>query len=261
VAAAETADLVLHAALLVSPPLAGQAEHRLKHVVRAQRDEPVALHAATPLEHLRDSATEIVIAERREHTLKEVEGVNMALQERLLGLATERHREPGTRVAGPHQEHMHHRRLRAHDHLRLTPIDLALRARVGHQRHERLDLADPPPRRSDIPIDLTLRDLRAVLLDKALPDPPRGMPLLARRLQVTLKPLVDQRPIPPQPRRRPSGGRPLWRRHRIGQRMAHRPPMNPMTPRQRPDRQTLPREITPDRLELLHSAHSLRPSA
>jgi hypothetical protein len=60
---------------------------------------------------------------------------------------------------------------------------------------------------------------------------------------------------------RAAHGRPLAWRHRVRQRLAHRPPMHPMTPRQRPDRQLLPREIAPYRLELLHSAHSFQPSA
>jgi hypothetical protein len=54
----------------------------------------------------------------------------------------------------------------AQDHLRLPPVDLGLHTRVSDQRHERLDLAKPPARRGDMPIDLPLRDLRSVLLDQ-----------------------------------------------------------------------------------------------
>jgi hypothetical protein len=56
--AAKTPDLSLHAALLVSPALARQAEHGLEQVVRAQRNEPVALHATAPLQDLRDRAAQ-----------------------------------------------------------------------------------------------------------------------------------------------------------------------------------------------------------
>ena len=59
-----------------------------------------------------------------------------------------------------------------------------------------------------------LRDLGAVLIDQPPPDPPRGVPLLARRLPIGLKPPVDQRPIRPQLRRRPT----------------HRPPASPAAP-------------------------------
>jgi hypothetical protein len=185
----------------------------------------------------------------------------VGLQERLLSLSPERHRERRAGMTRPHQEHVHHYRHPAQNHLRLTPVNLGLHARVSHQRHKRLDLAQPAPHSSDIPVDLPLRDLRAMLLDQPLPDPPSGMTLLARHLQTHAQPLLDHRPIPPQPRRRPTTRRPLRRRHRRLQSLAHRPTMNPMTPRQRPDRQLLPRKIAPDRLELLHSAHSFRPFA
>ena len=96
-------------------------------------------------------------------------------------------------------------------------------------RHERLtDIAQLAPTRTHIPADLTLRHHRAVLLDQPLPDPPRGMALLARRLPIALKPRVDQRVIRTQLRRRPRHRRALHRRHRRRERLPHRPPMNPM---------------------------------
>ena len=100
-----------------------------------------------------------------------------------------------------------------------------------------------------------------MLLDEALPDPPGRVPLLTRRLAIRLQPLVDHRPKRPQLRSRPRHRRALGRRHSGLQRLAHRPPMHTVTPRQLPDRQPLPRLIAPDRLELLHSRHSFRPFA
>src|SRR5207247_9626635 len=96
--------------------------------------------------------------------------------------------------------------------------------------------------------------------DQRPPVPSGGVPLFARGLAFTLKPLVDQRSIPTQLRRRPAHRRTFRRPQRRRQRLAHRPPVNTMPLRQRPDRQPLTITITPDLLELLHSgSHSSVP--
>jgi len=85
-------------------------------------------------------------------------------------------------------------------------------------------------------------------------------PLLPGPLPVGLQPLVDQRPIRAELRRRPAHRRALRQRHWRQQRRPHRPSMNPMALRQRPDRQPLAIAVTPDLLELLHSgSHSSVP--
>ncbi len=89
-------------------------------------------------------------------------------------------------------------------------------------------------------------------------DPPRGVPLLARRGPVGLKPPIDHRPIPTELRGRATHRRPLRRRHRRRQRLLHRPAMNPMPHRQPANREALPITIPSDLLELLHpGSHSL----
>ena len=71
-------------------------------------------------------------------------------------------------------------RLAAQQHPRLTPVDLGLDAGVADQRHEHL--AQLTALGTHTPAHLLLRHLRAVLLHQPLPNPPGGMPLLARRL-------------------------------------------------------------------------------
>ena len=91
-------------------------------------------------------------------------------------------------------------------------------------------------------------------------DPLGGMPLLARRHAIGLKPGVDHRPIRPQLRRRAANRRALRRRHRRRQRLPDRPPMHPMTHRQPPDREPLTITVPSDLLELFHSGfHSSVP--
>ena len=60
-AAAEAADLALHAALLVRPVDAGAAEERVEPVVAAQRGEPFGLGAVTPFEDPDHRGLEVVI--------------------------------------------------------------------------------------------------------------------------------------------------------------------------------------------------------
>jgi hypothetical protein len=59
-----------------------------------------------------------------------------------------------------------------------------------------------------------LPNLGAVLVHKPAPDPLGRMALLARRLKVRGQPLIDQRAIRTQLRRRPTLRHPLRRRHR-----------------------------------------------
>ena len=207
----------------------------------------------------------IFVADQIEHPGEPFQRGDVPLQERLLALGLKRDHERRARETRAHQEQMHDRQLAAQQHLRLAPVNLGLYPRVGRQRHEHL--ADIPGRaatRRDIPAHLPLRHLSAVLLNQALPDPPGGMTLLARRLPVRVQPAVDDRPERAELRRRTTLRRPLRRRDRRLQRLPDRPAMHPVALRQPPDRQALPRVIAPDLLKLLHSRQllpALSPSA
>ena len=229
VASAKPSDLALDAALLMRSLQADPRELRLEQVVRAQRDEPIALHATAALQDLLHRRAQIVVAHQCRHAAEELERVGVALQERLLRLAPKRRRERRARVTEPQLEQVDLHELPVDHRPRLAPIDLALHAGLVMLRHERLtDIAQLTPARTHVPADLTLRHDRALLLNQALPDPPRGMPLLARRIPISLKPRIDQRAIRPELRRRPRHRRPLQRRYRRLERLPHRPPMNTM---------------------------------
>ena len=164
-------------------------------------------------------------------------------------------------MAGAHQEQVDLARLPAHDRLRLAPVDLGLRAGVGDQRDERLDLADLPSPRRHVAVDLALGDLGTVLGHQPLVDPTGGMALLSRRPGIGLEPAVDDRPVGPEPRRRPVPRRSLRRRHRRLRRLADGTAVDAMPPRRLTYRHSPSRMVAPDLLELLHSRHSLPTSA
>lgn len=137
-------------------------------------------------------------------------------------------------------------------------IDLGLRSRpirLGHkprvQRSARLgsDLRATP---TDVIAHRRVRQARRIMLvDQPRQNPSRGVALLLRGIQIRTQHLVNRRLERRQPRRHPVRSL-TRRRHRRFQRLAHRPPMDPMLLGQRPDRQTLDPMIPPDRRELLH---------
>jgi hypothetical protein len=83
----------------------------------------------------------------------------------------------------------------------------------------------------------SLRDSRPMLVDQPSPDPPGRMTLLARRPPVSLKRLVDQRPVRPNRRRRTARRSLGRRRDRRPQGLAHRLLVHPVFFRQRTQRQ------------------------
>ena len=105
VAPAEATDLALHAALFVRARDAGLAEERVEAVVRAQRDEAVALDAVAAAQHARDGRAQIVVANAPRRPAEALEGERVALEERLLALAREAHVDRPPRVREPQHEH------------------------------------------------------------------------------------------------------------------------------------------------------------
>jgi hypothetical protein len=87
--AAEPADVALDAALLVRAFLARTGEARFIEIVRAQRDEPVGLHAAAAAQHPLDRRAKVVVPDQAEHATEELQRGDVTLQKRLLGLAPE----------------------------------------------------------------------------------------------------------------------------------------------------------------------------
>ena len=220
----------------------------------AQADEPVLLEPPAPAQHLGHRRAQVVVADEREDAAEEAEGLHVRLEEGLLRLPLEGHDEGGARVAGAHQEEVDPGPLTGEFDLCLAPVDLRFHARVVHLRHEDLvdRIAQLAPPATHVLAHRRLGDAGAVLVAEALPDPFRGVPLLARRLPVREQPLLDQRPVRPQLRRPPPLGAPARRRPGRGKRLTHGPAMDAVAARQLPDRQPLPLAVPTDPLEQLH---------
>jgi hypothetical protein len=90
VGAAEPPALVLDAALLVRTVLTRDAVERLEPVVRAERHPPLGLDTAATEADPIDRRLEVVVADvAGRDTAQRAEGLDVALQERLLGLGLE----------------------------------------------------------------------------------------------------------------------------------------------------------------------------
>ena len=100
-----------------------------------------------------------------------------------------------------------------------------------------------------------LGDRRAVLIDEALPDPPRRVPLLAGRAQVGDEPLPDDLHVRTELRRR-SGCLLALRRQRRLQRLPYRAPVHVVAARQLAYGQPLLSPCPSDILEQLHPRHT-----
>jgi hypothetical protein len=259
VVAAEPAALAFHPALLVAALMPRNAIPGVEAVVRAERDPALVLHPGAAKHHPLDRAGQVVVADLLgRHPAQPPERIDVALQERLLPLRQRGPVRGPPRIRQPHREQGGLRLHPAQEHPQIVEIHLALGPRLIRLRHA--PRLQRPPRPGE--------DLRAapghivphrrirdrcdpVLVHQPRQDPPGGMPLLLRRVQILPQHRVDQRLHRIQRRRREHPRLPR-RRHRARQRLPHRPPVHPVPVCQLPDRQPLPAMITPDRLEQLH---------
>ena len=236
---------------------AGLAEEAVEAEVRAQRDEAVALDAGAAAQHARNGRAQIVVANAPRHPAEAIEGDRVALEERLLALAREAHVDRPPRVREPQHEHRQHGLDARQPHADLAEVHLRLLAR-GMQLGDRHDLAaglELAPQAGDAGADRRLGDRRAVLIDEALPDPPRRVPLLAGRAQVGDEPLPDDLHVRTELRRR-SGRLLALRRQRRLQRLPYRAPMHVLAARQLAYGQPLLSPCPSDMLEQLHPRHT-----
>jgi len=139
--------------------------------------------------------------------------------------------------------------------IELAEVDLGLRAGLMGLRDAHLNLhqVELDPAAGHVPGHGHLRQCGAVLGHQPLPHPPGGVPLLSMRVLVRNQPSVDH--TGPRVGRRPGPRYVLltrWRQRRR-QRLSHRPPVDPMSLGQLPNRQGLNAAVAPDLLEQLHS--------
>ena len=230
---------------------------RLEQVMRAQRDEPVGLDPPAALQHLLHRRASGCRSGSVANTPPNHSNACTCASKNACWVSRrERHARSRAREARAHQEQMHRRRHAGEHHRRLAPVDLRLHPRLvapaARTPRDRPPQLTPP--RAHILAHRAARDTSAPCSSTSRsPDPPRGVPLLARRLPVSLKPRVDQRPIRAQASAPADPPAACARRHRRLQRLAHRPPMHPIPRRQRAHRQPLPIAVPPDLLEQLHS--------
>jgi hypothetical protein len=105
VTAAEPSDLAFHAAFLMSPGFAGDAEERVELVVRAQGDESPGLVPVPSFQHPDHGRPEVVIADQAGQGAEVLERQDVAFEEGFLRLGGERDVERAARVRQPHHEH------------------------------------------------------------------------------------------------------------------------------------------------------------
>ena len=193
------------------------------------------------------------MADPPRHAPETAEGDHVALEERLLPLAGEADVDRPPRVRETHHEHRQLGQLPVQVDAHRAEVDLGLLARGmdlgdGYLRAAGLKLA---PQAADVGADRRLGDRRAVLIDEALPDPPRRVALLARCAHVGDQPLADRRLV----------GTELWRgtgrwfarrRQRRLQRLPHRAAVYAVAARQRADGHAPLAPLTSDMLEQLH---------
>jgi hypothetical protein len=255
VPAAEAADPALDPAFLVRSVLAGAAEERVEAVVAAQRDEPLRLFPVPSPEHAHDGGFEVVVADPRRHGPEVREREHMALQERLLCLGGERDVERPPGVRQPHHEHPQLQPDSGDGCGELAEVDLRLGSRLMGLRHCHLDpvQAEFHLAASDVTRHGHLGQRRTVLDDQALPDPPRGMPLLPRHVPIGEQPAVDDLDVRVDRRTRPPRIRLTRRRYSARQRLPHRAAVHVMPVSELADREPLDPPVSPDLLEQLHS--------
>lgn len=208
----EPADLALHPALLVSPADTRLAVERVEPVPGPESRPPGILLPVPALHHLAHRRRQVVIPDvHPRHPARHRERGHVPLQQRLLGARRVDPVHPEPRERQPVSEQVARRLPPVQHHRHRPEVDLGLGPRLLQLRHEplqaprlplrpRLDLR-PPPRH--VLRHVGVRHLRVMLVPQPRPDPPRGMPLLARRLQVPGEHRVDQRRHTVPRRRRP----------------------------------------------------------
>lgn len=171
-------------------------------------------------------------------------------------LARHQLHQTDVRIREIKHEMMHPLHHAAQQHVDLAEIGLRL-ARMPYQIHERLitlrrELTPEPRHR---PRHRGQGDLRAMLVPQPLPDPGRGMPLLAPVRAILREPLLDHGQIRVDHRRARLSHRRHGRQILLREVLTHRRLADMCFPRDRRDGFPVPPQTT-DRLYLGHADHN-----
>ena len=192
--APEITAFAFNATLLMT--LARRAELGGEPPMRAERHEPHRLLPPVAAQDLAHRTGQIVVAQQVKHAAEVGEGMLVRFEKRLLCRmqvgAVER-RPAGHRA---HREHLHLGPLVAEIDPGFIPVDLGFLSPTVTLRHERL-----PPHQTHLAFALAHVVAHRRLSDRGVREfrqdpmiqPPRGMPLLARRLTVRVQNFVDER--------------------------------------------------------------------
>ena len=163
--------------------------------MRPQGDEPRRLDPIAALQHFLDGGFQVVIPDPGGDAIEMVERSDMTIEEHLLGFGQV---DPSERLPRRRQAHdedrdlQHHpsnpRRDRAEIDLGLIPQRMMLR---DHHITE-TDLVAATDL-AHITTDRALGNIGVVLVNEALPHPPSGVALLARRRAVIDQPAIHNR--------------------------------------------------------------------
>ena len=256
----EVPDFSFHAPLLV--PFARRTKLGGELPMRSKGQEARRLLAPEPPQNFANGAGQIVVPQGREQPAEVLKRVLVRLEKRLLRRARIRAVEGRPTRHAPHTEHLQRDLLVAQDRDRFVPIDLGLLAPGVRLRH-----ADQLAAQAlcAFPVAHILAHRRRrdrcvrPLATQPIVDAARRVPLLPWRQAVGRQNRIDEVLHRRQRRLRPRrvGAR---RRHRIGQRLAHHPPMHAQLAGHsfnRPD----PELILPSNLcEQLHAGSPVQPT-
>ena len=227
----------------------------------AEGHEALGLDAVPSEQHPCHGRLQVVVLDARRHPTHPGEGVDMAGQERLLGLGGKGPVQGPPRVAQPQREQpqLHHD---ATDHRNeLAEVDLGFGAGLVGLGHRGLagrgDLCSDAP---DVLAHGRLGDVGPVLGDEPGEHPPGGVALLLGHLEVVGQPLAHQGLVGAKDAVA-TLDRLAWRRDGRRQRVTYRPAVHLVATGQGADRQTFHPVVAPDTFELLHPRHSDLPSS
>lgn len=199
VVAAEIADLALDPALLMSAAKARLAVERGEPVVLMEGGPArVLLPRAAAEDHLLHSRGEVVVTDLTgRHPAQRGQCVDVSFEERLLTTRARDAMHGLARIGQPEGEQIAAGALPGQVHVDVPEVDLGVSTECVVPGHERLDRS---PRlgcnllasgRDEVP-DRRIRDRLAELLLDPRNDPPHGVPLLARSLQISPQPGIDR---------------------------------------------------------------------